>query len=48
MYEAPTIEVLGTIEEFTGGNRRAWQFDGSSFAEVVQNVIEGGHILGTS
>lgn len=47
-YEAPSIEVLGTVAEFTRGDRFAWQFDGSSLAEVIQNVLNGGHALGTS
>ena len=47
-YETPTIEVLGTVAEFTRGDRFAWQFDGMSLAEVIQNVLDGGHALGTS
>ena len=47
-YEAPAVEVLGTIAEFTRGDRFAWQFDGTNLAEVIQSVLNGGHALGTS
>jgi len=47
-YQAPVIEELGTVSDFTRGDRFAWQFDGMSLAEVIQNVLNGGHALGTS
>lgn len=47
-YEAPTITELGSVADFTRGDTFAWQFDGMTLAEIIQNVQDGGHVLGVS
>lgn len=45
-YEAPRVIELGSIAEFTRGDRFAWKFDGSNLAEIVSNMHEHGHAIG--
>jgi hypothetical protein len=50
-YEAPTITELGTVAEFTRGDKFAIKFDGMSLAEAVSQLIQGaslGDVIGTS
>jgi hypothetical protein len=46
-YQSPEIIELGSIADFTRGDTFAWQLDGMTFAEVIQNAHDGNG-LGTS
>ena len=51
LYEAPRIDVLGTIEQFTRGEQFAWQLDGMSLSDALHHIIDGGElgeVIGTS
>lgn len=50
-YEAPRIEELGTVADFTRGDKFAWKFDGMSLAEAITQLIDGAslhEVIGTS
>jgi hypothetical protein len=40
-YEAPRITELGSVADFTRGDKFAWQFDGMSIAEAIHQVRPG-------
>lgn len=50
-YESPQITTLGTVADFTRGDKFAWKFDGMSLAEAVNQLLHGADIsdvIGTS
>lgn len=50
-YESPQITELGSVAEFTRGDKFAWKFDGMSLAEAINQLIHGASIsdvIGTS
>lgn len=50
-YESPRITELGTVAEFTRGDKFAWKFDGMSLAEAISQLMHGtpiSDVIGTS
>lgn len=45
-YEAPQITELGSIAEFTRGDKPAIAFDGSTLADLIDAVLAGEPING--
>lgn len=40
-YQAPTITELGSVDEFTRGDKFAIAFDGMSLSEAITQLLQG-------